>query len=77
MLTLCTNLKKNQVPKKFNTAFEKPTHKYPTQFPETNFKYKKYCLTSTKNSISARGPKILNEFLIKEEKETQSHSIFL
>ena len=75
--TLCTNFKKNQMPKKFNMAFEKSTHKYPTQFSETNFKYKKYCLTSTKNSISVRGPKILNEFLTKEEKEIQSHSIFL
>ena len=28
-------------------AFEKPTHKCPTQFSETNFKYKKYSLTST------------------------------
>ena len=58
-------------------AFEKPTHKYPTQFSETNFKCKKYSLTSTKNSISVRGPKIWNEFLIKEEKEIQSYSILL
>ena len=66
---------KNQAPKIFNMAFEKPTHKYPTQFSETNFKYKKYSLTSTKHSISVRGPKIWNEFLTKEEKEIQS--IFL
>ena len=58
-------------------AFEKPTHKYPTQFSETNFKYKKYSLTSTQHSISVRGPKIWNEFLTKEEKEIQSHSISL
>ena len=45
---------KNQAPKIFNMAFEKPTHKYPTQFSETNFKYKKYSLTSTKHSISLR-----------------------
>ena len=56
MLTLCTNFKKNQAPKIFNMAFEKPNHKYPTQFSETNFKYKKYSLTSTKHSISVRGP---------------------
>ena len=68
---------KYQVPKIFNMAVEKPTHKYPTQFSETNFKYKKYSLTSTKHSISVRGPKIWNEFLTKEEKEIQSHSIFL
>ena len=58
-------------------AFEKPTHKYPTQFSETNFKYKKYSLNSAKHSISVRGPKIWNEFLTKEEKEIQSRSIFL
>ena len=58
-------------------AFEKPTHKYPTQFSETNFKYIKHSLTITKHSISVRGPKIWNEFLTKEEKEIQFHSIFL
>ena len=30
-------------------AFEKPTHKYPAKFSETNFKYKKYLLTSMKH----------------------------
>ena len=68
---------KNQVSKISNMAFEKPTHKYPTQFSETNFKYKKYSLTSTKQSIFVRGPKIWNEFLTKEEIEIKSHSIFL
>ena len=69
MLTLYTNFKKNQAPKIFNMAFEKPNHKYPTQFSETNFKHKKYSLTSTKHSISVRGLRIWNEFLTKEEKE--------
>ena len=58
-------------------AFEKPTHKYPTQSLETGFKYIKYSLTSTKHSISVRGSKIWNKFLTKEKKEIQSHSIFL
>ena len=58
-------------------AFENPTHKYPTQFSETNFKYKKHSLTNTKHSLSVKGPKIWNEFLTKEEKEIQFHSIFL
>ena len=66
-----------QVSKISNMAFEKPTHKYPTQFSETNFKYKKYSLTSTKQSIFVRRPKIWNEFLTKEEIEIKSHSIFL
>ena len=60
---------KNQAPEIFNMAFEKPTHKYPTQFPENNFKYKKYSLNSTKHSISVRGLKIWNEFLTKKEKK--------
>ena len=67
----------NQAPKIFHMAFEKSTHKYPTQLSVSNFKYKEYSLTSTKHSISVRGPKIWNEFLTKEEKEIQSHSIFL
>ena len=49
--------KKNQAQKIFNMAFKKLTHKYPSQFLETNFKYKKYSLTSTKHSVSVRGPK--------------------
>ena len=69
---LMYKFKKCQAPKIFNMTFEKPTHKYPTQF-----KYKKYSLTSTKHSISVSGPKIWNEFLTKEEKEIQSHSMFL
>ena len=46
--------KKTQAPKIFNMAFEMPTHKYLTQFSESNLEYKKYSLTSTKHSISAR-----------------------
>ena len=65
MLTLCTNFKKMR------------RQKYSTQFSETNFKYEKYSLTCKKQSISVRGLKIWNEFLTKEEKEIQSHSIFL
>ena len=51
---------KYQAPKISNLAFEKPTHKYPTQFSETNFKYKRYYLTNAKHSISVRGSKIWN-----------------
>ena len=58
----------NQAPKIFHMAFEKSTHKYPTQLSVSNFKYKEYSLTSTKHSISVRGPKIWNEFLTKDEK---------
>ena len=68
---------KYQAPKIFNIAFEKSTHNYPTEFSETNFKYKKYFLTSAKHSISVRGPKTWTEFLTKEQKEIQSYFIFL
>ena len=44
---LMYKFQKNQAPKILNIAFEKPTHKYSTQFSETNLKYKKYSLTST------------------------------
>ena len=37
-----SKFQKNQTPKIFNKAFEKPTHKYPTQFSEANFKYKTF-----------------------------------
>ena len=49
---------KYQAPKIFNVSFRNPIHKYPTRFSETNFKYKKYSLTSTKHSIFVRKPKI-------------------
>ena len=68
---------KNQIPKIFNIIFEKLTHKYPTQFSEANFKYKTISLISTKCSIFVRGPKIWNELLTKEQKEMQSHPLFL
>ena len=58
-------------------VFEKCNRKYPNQFSENNFKYKKCFLASTKYLISVRGSEIWNEFLSKEEKEIQSHSIFL
>ena len=42
---------KNQAPKILNMAFEKSTHKHPTQFSETNLKFKKYYLTRQKNQF--------------------------
>ena len=68
--------KHSQTPSIFNNVFEKPDHKYPTQFSEINYKQKKFSLTSSKYSLSVRGPKIWNEFLTKEEKGIQSHSVF-
>ena len=41
----------NQTPKIFESIFEKPSHKYPTQFSETNYRYKKFSLKSIKCSF--------------------------
>ena len=46
-------------------------------YKQNNYKQKKFSLTSSTYSISVRGPKIWNEFLTKEEKGIQSHSVFL
>ena len=69
--------KHSQAPSIFNNVFEKPDHRYPTQFSEINYKQKKFSLTSSEYSISVRGPKIWNGFLAKEEKGKYSHSVFL
>ena len=50
--------KHSQTPSIFNNVFEKPDHKYPTQFSEINYKQKIFSLASSKYSISVRGPKI-------------------
>ena len=68
--------KHSQTPCIFNNVFEKPDHKYTTHFSEINYKQKKFSLTSSKYSLSFRGPEIWNEFLTKEEKGIQSHSVF-
>ena len=60
---------KSQTTKIFNIAFEKPNHKYSTQFSEDNSGYKKIASNSIKCSISVREPKIRDEFLRKEEKD--------
>ena len=68
--------KYSQTPSIFNNVFEKPDHKYPTQFSEINYKQKRFSLTSSKYSLAVRGSKIWNEFLTKEEKGIQSTSVF-
>ena len=77
MLTFCTNFKNIRYQKYLIWPLKSLSIHFLTQVSETNFKYKKYSLTSTKHSISLRGTKIWNEFLTKEEKEIQSHSILL
>ena len=52
--------KHSQTPSIFKNVFEKPDHKYLTQFSEINYKQKKFSLTSSKCSVSVGGPKIRN-----------------
>ena len=78
MLTLYTNVKKVRCQKYLIWLLKSvPICILPSFQKLTTLNTKKYSLTSTKHSISVRGPKIWNEFLTKEEKEIQSHSIFL
>ena len=77
MLTLFTNFKKIRRQKYLIWLLKGlPVNILPS-FQKLTLNTKKYSLTSTKHSISVRGPKIWNEFLTKEENEIQPHSIFL
>ena len=77
MLTLCTNFKKIRRQKYLIWCFKSLSINILPSFQKPTLIAKKYSLTSTKHSIYVRRPKIWNEFLTKEEKEIQFHSIFL
>ena len=64
-------------PRIYHDLIEKSVHQYPIQFSKTNFSFKTFSLSTTKYSISYRGSKVWNDFLTNEEKEIQSHSLFL
>ena len=49
--------------------FQKPSHKYPTNFLHNNFSFKKCSLNSNKDPISFRGPKLWNGFLNTSDKQ--------
>ena len=59
----------NQIPSNFSDLIKRPDHKYPTNFSQSSFYLKKYSLSSTKYSISIRGPKLWNDVTNKEEKD--------
>ena len=67
----------NVAPLIFNNMFKKPWHKYPTNFSHGNFSLKKCSLSTTKYSISFRGPKLRNEFLNTDEKQIIFFNLFL
>ena len=66
----------NQIPSIFSDLIKRPDHKYPTDFLQSNFYWKRYSLNSTKYYISIRGPKLWNDVINKEEKDIQSYSLF-
>ena len=47
-----------ETPRIFNDLIKKPVHKYPTNFSKSNICLKNVSLSSTKYSISFRGPKL-------------------
>ena len=52
----------NVAPLIFSDMFQKPSHKYTTNFLQNNFNLKKCSLNNTKSSIFFRGPKLWNDF---------------
>ena len=60
----------------FNDIVKKLEHKYPQKLSNLNYTFRKYSFTSSRFSISFRGPKLSNEILSKEEKELESHTLF-
>ena len=66
----------NQISSIFSDFIKRPNHKYHTDFSQSSFYLKTYCLNSTKYSISIRGPKLLNDVIDKEEKDIKSYSLF-
>ena len=66
----------NQIPSIFSDLINRQDHKYPTNFSQPSFYLKRYSLNSTKYSISIPGPKLWNDVINKEEKDTQSYSLF-
>ena len=61
----------------FNDMFQKPSHKYATNFSHSNFSLRKCSLNGTKfSTISFRGPKLWSEFLNTNEKQISSCNLF-
>ena len=75
-LNLIHKVSNNVAPLIFN-MFKKPSHKCPPNFSHNNFSLQKCSLSSTKYSISFRGPKLWNEFLNSDEKQISSYNLFL
>ena len=66
----------NQITSIFSDLLKRPDHKYPKNFSQSSFYLKRYSLNSTKYSISICRAKLWNGVIYKEEKDTQSYSLF-
>ena len=77
MPILCTNLSIAKPLAYLIMFLKNQTTNTPPSFQKLTINSKKLSLTSSKYSLSVRGSKIWNEFLTKEEKGIQSHSVFL
>ena len=62
-------LKHKMIPEIFQSQFSVIDHRYPTRYSSNNFKIPKTALRKTDFSISCRGPRIWNNFLLKEVKD--------
>ena len=64
-------VKNGSIPKIFSNDFSSVEHFYPTRFSQKNFQLPRSLKTS-RFSIISRGPKIWNEFLSSNEKDSSS-----
>ena len=66
----------NQIPSIFSDLIKKSVRKYPTNFSQSRFYFKRYSLNSAKYSIYIRGIKLLNDVINKKKKDIQSYPLF-
>ena len=60
----------------FLKIFDVPCHVYPTNFSLINFSVSQTSLNTSRFTISARGPLLWNNCLLKEEKEIDNFLLF-
>ena len=64
-------IKSQRAPKIFQNKFQKPTHKYPTNFSTSNYSIPPFRLSKSKYRIS-RGPTFSNNVPTNSEKMQES-----
>ena len=73
---LMHNIKNKNVPHMFLKIFDVPCHVYPTNFSLINFSVSQTSLNTSRFAISARGPLLWNNCLLKEEKVIDNFLLF-